>query len=121
MEANPFAIVAQETSAKFFEDDPPAFYKLPFSYHDVQEIETALSSAGFGKVSHHHVAIEKEIPSAERFARGLVYGNPLLQEIQERGGEPKDAMMAMADALEAAFGNPGKMRLSAIVFDARKG
>jgi ubiquinone/menaquinone biosynthesis C-methylase UbiE len=120
MEANPFSIVAQETSAKFFEDDPPSFYKLPFSYHDVEEIETALSSAGFGNVGHHHVAIEKEIPSIEGFARGLVYGNPLFQEIHERGGDPKDVMTAIADALEAAFGNPGKMRLSAIVFDAQK-
>ena len=38
MEANAYSMIAYETAATFFEEDPPSFYKLPFSYHDVDEI-----------------------------------------------------------------------------------
>src|SRR6187402_861036 len=31
---NPFAAVAQEVSASFFPDNPPGFYRVPFSYAD---------------------------------------------------------------------------------------
>ncbi|MEE9255147.1 MAG: hypothetical protein V3U43_09435, partial [Pseudomonadales bacterium] len=120
MEANPFSIVTHDATTRFFDDNPPQFYKLPFSYHDVPKIIEALKASGFRDVTHEHVSIEKEIPSAERFARGLVYGNPLCEEIRDRGGEPEDVMTAIAAALEGAFGNPGKIELSAIVFDARK-
>ena len=79
-----------------------------------------MSAAGFSNVSHERLSLEKELHSAERFARGLVYGNPLFQEIQERGGDAEEVTSAIAQGLEAAYGRQRKMRLSCIVFDAQR-
>jgi ubiquinone/menaquinone biosynthesis C-methylase UbiE len=34
MEDNPFCMVAHEVTTRFFPDDPPGFYRVPFSYAD---------------------------------------------------------------------------------------
>jgi hypothetical protein len=68
------------------------------------------------------VRLEKEIPDAGIFARGLVYGNPLIDQIRTRGGvEPELVVDAMVKALRQEFGaDPGRMPLQAIVFSATK-
>jgi len=45
-----------------------------------------LIDAGFGDLQIAVVSGEKKIPDVESFARGLVYGNPLIDQIRERGG-----------------------------------
>jgi len=64
--------------------------------------------------------LEKNIPSADAFARGLVFGNPLIDQIRARGGvEPDRVADALAEALRREFGaDPGRMPLQAIVFEA---
>ena len=56
------------------------------------------------------------------FARGLVYGNPLIDQIRSRGGvEPEIIVDAMVQALRREFGaDPGRMPLQAVVFSATK-
>jgi hypothetical protein len=64
--------------------------------------------------------LEKEIPDAARFARGLIHGNPLIDQIKARGGVDPDRIVdALAQALRQEFGtDPGRMPLQAIVFSA---
>ena len=66
--------------------------------------------------------LEKEITDAALFARGLVYGNPLIDQIRARGGADPDRIVdALAQALRVEFGtDPGRMTLQAIIFSASR-
>lgn len=68
------------------------------------------------------VRLQKNIPDATIFARGLVYGNPMIDQVRARGGvDPEVIVDALAEALRHEFGaDPGRMPLQAIVFSATK-
>ena len=121
LEENPFARVAFGTTEKIFPDDPPGFYKMPFSYHDPEEVVATLQRAEL-KVSWHQLDVLKAVPSFDDFSQGLVYGNPLAGEVRDRGGvEPEAVRMAIADALREELGSePTEMPLRARVFEAEK-
>jgi SAM-dependent methyltransferase len=117
-EDNAFAQVAHEAVAAFFPDDPPGFYRVPFGYHDPVMIEQALLKAGFSSVAIKPVSFCSAIKSAQEFASGLVYGNPLFDEILARGGDPKEIRLAVASAIEERLGD--SMSLAALVIEASK-
>jgi ubiquinone/menaquinone biosynthesis C-methylase UbiE len=121
-EFNPFARITHETIAGFFKQDPPGFYKVPFGYHQTDPIKASLIAAGFDDVTARVVKIDKEIPKAQRFAEGLVLGNPVIDEIRKRGAaDPGSVVAAVTAALHSAFGqDPGRMPLQAIVCSAIK-
>jgi SAM-dependent methyltransferase len=116
---NPFGRITHEIAQRFFPADPPPFYRVPFDCHQIDPIKDALLDAGFLDLRVSVVRLEKDIPNAAAFARGLVYGNPLYDQILARGGEPDRIVDALADALRQEFGaDPGRMPLQAIIFDA---
>ena len=117
-EFNQFAQVAHETVGGFFPEDPPGFYKVPFGYSDTDLIKMTLNSAGFQNVSHDVVKLTVDIPSADDFARGLVFGNPLFDEITNREGNPDEIRLAVAGAIEADLGK--SLFLQAIIITAEK-
>jgi ubiquinone/menaquinone biosynthesis C-methylase UbiE len=119
---NPFGRIAHETAGRFFPVDPPQFYRVPFSYHQLDPIKESLIAAGFTDIGIEVVKLEKEIPDAAVFARGIVYGNPLIDQIRTRGGvEPERVFDALVQDLQREFGNdPGRMPLQAMVFSAKK-
>lgn len=109
---NPFARVVHETTALFFPESPPQFYKVPFSYPDMIKARHHLEEAGFINIEIETIAREQPI-DYQLFVRGLVYGNPLYEEITERGGNVEEIIHALNTALKLEFGNPGKMPLKA--------
>lgn len=115
-EANPFARIAHEAVADIFPDNPPGFYKVPFGYHDQAVIRDTLLSSGFKRVEMEIVALQSDIPSASDFARGLVYGNPLLEEILARNGNPDLVCAALTKALQDKLGS--SMPLQAVIIEA---
>jgi ubiquinone/menaquinone biosynthesis C-methylase UbiE len=115
---NPFAHIAHKTVCGFFPDDPPGFYKVPFHYHDLDQIRADLAEAGFDEIELEQLPLESDIPSAEEFARGLVFGNPLYEEVLNRDGDPEAIRAAVATAIEDQLGS--SMGLQAIVVDATK-
>ncbi len=119
---NPFGRIAHEVASSFFPADPPQFYKIPFSYHQIDPIKESLIGAGFADINVAIVRLEKEIPDVVLFARGLVYGNPLIDQIKARGGVDPDRIVdALTRALRQEFGaDPGRMPLQAIVFSASR-
>lgn len=119
---NAFARLAHETISGFFSGDPPGFYHVPFSYHDTRMIAASLRDAGFTDIKLEAVTFEKQITSADAFARGLVYGNPVVCEIRARAtASPETVMEAVSAALRREFGaDPGRMTLHAVVASARK-
>jgi SAM-dependent methyltransferase len=119
---NAFGRLAHEVAGSFFPDDPPQFYRVPFSYYRIDPIKESLLGAGFADITVTIVTLEKEIPSAAFFARGLIHGNPLIEQITSRGGvDPGRIVDALTQALRREFGaDPGRMTLQAIVFSASK-
>jgi len=117
-ENNPFAKIAHEAVTEFFPNDPPGFYKVPFNYHDVTVIEAAIAQAGFSQVETQSVHVTSDIPSATEFATGLIFGNPLIEEITSRGGDPEQICSAVAHAIDARLGR--RMPLKALVIHAHK-
>ncbi len=120
--ANPFAQIAHEATASFFPDNPPGFYKVPFHYHDNDEIERTLRSAGFEGIGIDRVRLDQPVSSFANFTKGLVHGNPLYDEVKDRGGVDPDAVEAMIlKNLHDAFGPDGAtMPLQALFVTARK-
>lgn len=121
MSENPFSKIALDVGAKFFPNDPPGFYKVPFHYGDPEAVRADLAAGGWSEVEHETIQINKTIANPEAFATALVYGNPLIDEIRERGGvKPEEVALEMLIALNAAFGSSGMtMPLSATTFVCR--
>lgn len=121
-EFNPFARIAHETVGRFFKQDAPTFYTIPFGYHRIDAIKASLVGAGFEDIAVHVLKIDKTIPKARRLAQGLILGNPIIEEIYARGITNPDAIVAdVTAALHVAFGqDPGRMPLQAIIFNAVK-
>ncbi len=122
MSENPFSQMAHEVARQFFPDDPPGFYKVPFHYGDPQLVKADLAEAGWGDIRYETIRLSKRIEAPETFAKALVFGNPLIDEIRSRGGvSSDDVAREMASALHRTFG-PSEMTmpLSATTFVCRK-
>jgi SAM-dependent methyltransferase len=119
---NPFARVAHEVVGRFFPADPPQFYNVPFSCHQIDPIKELLIAAGFSGISVVVVRQEKEIPDVANFARAAVQGNPLIDQVRARGGiEPEEIIGALTQEFRREFGaDPGRMPLQAIIYSAQK-
>jgi SAM-dependent methyltransferase len=119
---NPFGRIAYEVVAGFFPDDPPQFYKVPYSCAAIEPIRDSLERAGFVDIEVAEVARQGVIPDARAFANGLIYGNPAIGEIRSRGGvDPEQLVDAIAEALRSAFGaDPGRMPMKVFAYRARK-
>ncbi len=119
---NPFGRIAHEIAGRFFPADPPQFYNVPFSCHQIDPVKETLIAAGFGDIDIAVIRLEKEILDAAVFAQGLVYGNPLIDQIRARGSvEPELVVDAVLQALRREFGaDPGHMPLQAILFSATR-
>lgn len=118
MAENPFSLVAFDAAAKFFPDNPPVFYRVPFSYPDPATVVADMEAAGFRDIACASLAVETRVNSWREFARGVVLGNPLAGEIVARGGVSPDEVI---DAVESRYrkkwgDEPAKMPLSANVF-----
>ncbi|QWG24224.1 class I SAM-dependent methyltransferase [Bradyrhizobium sediminis] len=117
---NPFGRIAHEVAGSFFPADPPQFYNVPFSCHQIDPIKEMLLAAGFDDLGIAVVRLNKAIADTAGFAQALVYGNPLIEQIRARGGvEPQRIVGAMLQAVRREFGD-GRMPLQAIVFSATK-
>lgn len=117
---NPFGRIAHEIACSFFSVDPPQFYQVPFGYSSIDPIKEALIAAGFADLKIAVVRKEKKIADLAGLARGMVLGNPLIDQIKARGGvDPNQVVDAARERLQREFGERS-MTLQAIVFDARK-
>ncbi|HKR04526.1 MAG TPA: class I SAM-dependent methyltransferase [Bacteroidia bacterium] len=119
---NPMAKTAREIIMNFFENDPPAFYNIPFGYNDTNEISSLLREAGFTNINFETVNKDAVAESAKKMSDGLVEGNPIANAIRERN---PDAVSILEEKvtreLSEKFGSsPCKSVMQAIVFTAQK-
>jgi hypothetical protein len=87
---NLFGRIAHEVAGSLFPADPPQFHQVPFCCHRIDPIKESLIETGFTNINVAVLRLEEEIPDAALFARGLVYGNPLIDQIRARGGVDPD-------------------------------
>jgi len=120
IELNDLAHTAHTTVAKYFDNDPPDFYQVPFSFHDPEAIETLLRSAGFNEIQVTPVAFTSNASSAREVARGLVHGNPIIAALRERCEERIPEIEAeVASVVAAKYGaNPVRAKMRALVCSA---
>ena len=116
---NPFGRIAHELAARFFPVDPPQFYNVPFGYHAIDPIKESLIAAGFSDLKIAVVKKEHKLTDAGARARGMILGNPIVDQIKARGGDPNAVVEAAKAALEREFATR-PIPLQAIVFEAKK-
>jgi SAM-dependent methyltransferase len=116
---NAFGRIAYETAAGFFPNDPPQFHQVPFGYHQTDAIKDAVLEAGFADTTSSVVRFQKHVTAIPLFARSLVCGSPLVEQIRQRGGDTERIIDALANALgrDLELGER-PLRLQAIVFEA---
>jgi SAM-dependent methyltransferase len=119
---NAFGRIAHETIGSFFTDHPPIFYAVPFGYNLIDPIQESLLAAGFEKIVVSVVQQQRPVADLSAFAHGIVFGNPVISQIRERGGvEPSEVQEAITAAMRREFGNePTTISIQAIVFESRK-
>ena len=119
MERNPFARIAHETIASFFDHDAPNFYELPFSFYDPDLIRGLLQKAGFNAIESSLVTLPCRSSSAAEFAIGLIRGNPVSTAIQERGVKIDDVIAAVKQKIAERYGAaPVESTMQAFVWRA---
>jgi SAM-dependent methyltransferase len=118
---NSFGRIAHEVAGRFFPADPPQFYSVPFSCHQIDPIKEYLIAAGFDDIGIAVIRQERELPDTANFARAAVHGNPLIDQVRARGGvDPERIVDALTQEFRREFGDPGRMPIQAIVFSATK-
>lgn len=118
---NPFGRLSHGVAERLFPSDPPQFYRVPFSLAEIDPNKEALIDSGFTEVRIEVLSRTKQIPDVAAFARGAIFGNPLAEQIRERGIDPEKVHEALTQEFRREFGaEQTKMPLQAIFFSARK-
>ncbi|HEY8124245.1 MAG TPA: class I SAM-dependent methyltransferase [Methylocystis sp.] len=115
---NPFPRLGLEVIERFFPGDPPPF--LAFSCAEIDLIKESLLGAGFADITISIRSRVKEVTDLTSFARGLVFGSPLFEQLRERGGaHPESLVEALAERLTQELGeNPMRLPMQAIFYEA---
>jgi len=116
---NPATKVLHELAYAETPSDPPTFMKTPFSMPDPVALRALVEAAGFAAVRVDTVAKTGEASSAADLATGFVRGNPLWNQLVERGIDADAFQARVEDGLRRAFGDtPCRSALSAHVVTA---
>jgi ubiquinone/menaquinone biosynthesis C-methylase UbiE len=111
--------VMQELAMTTFPEDPPLFMRTPFSMPDPDELRALAHDAGFAAVRVDTVAKVGEAVSAADLAAGFVRGNPLWNQLVDRGVDAVAFEAKVAAALARTYGEaPNRSPLSAHVLTA---
>src|SRR5205085_2825026 len=108
---NPAPRLVHEMLGGLFPDDPPLFYEVPFAYHRIDPIREAVTDAGFSDFRAAVLHIDKAVADMASFARGLIYGNPVVEQIRMRGGDPDRIVDTPSAALRRESCDPARVPL----------
>jgi ubiquinone/menaquinone biosynthesis C-methylase UbiE len=122
IELNDFPRTAHEVIGGFFEDSPPDFYDVPFSFFERARIQSLLTATGFDHIQVLALPLTAEAASANAVARGLLYGNPIITAIKERDeSRIPEIEAALTNAIAAKYGAaPTRASMQAVICSARR-
>src|SRR5205823_1067375 len=103
---NPAQGRVHERLAEHFPDDPPGFYEVPFAYHHIDPVREAISASGFTDFRAAVLHIDKAVADTMALARGIIFGNPVVEQIRARGGDPAAIVERVAEILYREYGTP---------------
>ena len=116
---NPFGRISHAVLERFVATDPPQFYRVPFSLHAIDLVKEMLLDAGFADIGIAVVRLERTIEDLKYFAQATYRGNPVAEQLRERGEDPERVIAAVYEEFHAAFGeNPARLPMQAIVYSA---
>ncbi|MGE5182868.1 MAG: class I SAM-dependent methyltransferase [Acidobacteriota bacterium] len=119
LERNPASELLHELAHAELPADPPAFMARPFSLHDARALHELVAAAGFASVRIETVGKTGEAESASHLATGFVRGNPLYDQLVERGIDAHAFQARVTTALARTYGDaPCRSPLSAHVVTA---
>lgn len=120
LERNTATVLLQKLAFEMFPADPPTFFMTtPFCMTDPVALGALARDAGFSNVAVETVAKTGVSESAAHLATGLVRGNPLWNQLVERGIDAAAFEAAVTEALTREFGAaPCPSALSAHVLTA---
>ena len=119
LDHNPASLVLHERAFAAVPHDPPMFMKVPFSMPEAHVLEGLAREAGFAEVRVETVKLIGQAESAAHVATGFVRGNPLANQLADRGVDAAALEARVAAALVARFGDsPCRSQLSAHVMTA---
>jgi SAM-dependent methyltransferase len=110
IERNDFGAAVADAIRDLFPDDPPAFLdRMPYSYHDVDQIRSDLVAGGFtAPVEIEHIEHHARAASPDVVAGAFCGGTPLRDQLVAGGPERLPRALAGAAALVAGrFGSTG--------------
>lgn len=120
---NPVPSIVNDVLHRLFPIDTPAFYTLPFSYHDRQQITNDLKEAGFNQTNIELLQLSGYSESAEAAAKGAIMGTPTITAIEQRDEEAGFyVQQKVAELISERFGT-GEINvpLQAYVVTSQKG
>jgi SAM-dependent methyltransferase len=119
---NSFARITDGVVKAAFPVDPPVFYAVPFSCAAIDPIKEMVLEAGFKDLNVTVSTHDKTLSDLEMFSRGLIFGNPLFDQIKARGGvTPEEMQIRVLGLLRGEFGsNPAAVPLQTIFYTATK-
>ncbi|RTL89210.1 MAG: class I SAM-dependent methyltransferase [Hyphomicrobiales bacterium] len=116
-ENNPYVSEALAVLQSFFPNDPPQWIMQPTSCAVIGPIKKSLVDAGFDDIRISVLPYARPF-DALAFARGIVFGSPVLNEVTERGGDLDEIAHAYGAALTRAVGST--LPIQAIMLEAQK-
>lgn len=119
---NPAAAIVDKLLAEQFPDDPPLFWRVPYSLSDIDSTVELLTACGFARVDISVVPIDAPVESWPRLAEGMLRGNPSGGQIEARGGNVEAVAAELASRLSRRFGQaPTTTPMQAIFYTAHAG
>jgi len=120
IENNGVIHIGNQIICSYFPENPPSFYRVPFSLSQPDQIETLLVAAGFKNVKAEAVEKQGVSPSAHEAAIGIVEGNPIYGHIVAKDPKLVDKIRsAVEQKIAEHYGDrPLKSPLRAWVFQA---
>ena len=122
IEHNDLPRIAHAIISKFFDEHPPDFYEVPFSFYDPETIRSLVCAAGFRQIQLSLLRLTAISPSAQDAAKGLVHGNPVINAIKELNESSVPTIeAAVAAAVAAQCGDaPVRGRMRALICVAER-
>ena len=122
IERNGVIYLGNQIICSYFPENPPSFYRVPFSLSQPDQLETMLVAEGFKNIKVNSVEKVGISPSAKEAAIGIVEGNPIYGHIIEKDLKLVDVIRtAVEQKIAEAFGErPLKSPLKAWVVEATK-
>ena len=122
IENNGVPWIAKKTVTDYFNGAEPAFYAVPFSMHNPEEIKFLMMENGFNNVQIDLVKKVGESQSAEDATIGIIKGNPFFNEISQKDPGAVEILqdLILKNIAQAYGDNPVKCPLQAWVGKAIK-